>query len=78
MANISTPSWRSWNSRRKVPILPVWQAPVSTTTGRVCADLSGGGSISRGIHPMLNVRRDRIFCNQVQLAPIVAMVTACD
>jgi hypothetical protein len=37
-------------SRLKVEVLPVWRAPVSTTTGRVRADRRKRGSISRGIH----------------------------
>jgi hypothetical protein len=34
----------------KVEVLPVWRAPVSTTTGRVRADRSRRGSMSRVIH----------------------------
>jgi hypothetical protein len=56
-----TNSWFG-NSRRKVEVLPVWRAPVNTTTGRVRAERSKRGSISRGIHIMLNIHSHCIFC----------------
>src|SRR5271157_5663485 len=40
-------------------LLPVWRAPVSTTTGRVRADRSSRGSMSRGIHM-------RIICDRIE------------
>jgi len=42
-----------------------------------CRPYQAGLNITRYPH-MLDIRRERIFCKQVQLASIVAMVTACD
>jgi hypothetical protein len=38
------------NRRRKVEVLPVCLAPVSTTTGRVFEECCSRGSTARGIH----------------------------
>ena len=53
------------NSRKKVEVLPVCLAPVSTTTGRVFAERRKRGSTARGIHIckiMQNIRYNRIGC----------------
>jgi len=49
------------NSRSRVEVLPVWRAPVSTTTGRVRTDRCSLGSISRGIHTCIIYDRIAYF-----------------